>query len=570
MLNFFAKLFKTDFMPHVYCLREPGVVWLQVISDCLIAAAYFLIPYSLLLLVWRRRDLAFRWAFVLFGVFILACGSTHLLNVWTLWHPVYRFEGLVKAVTAIASLGTAVVLFRLIPEAVALPSPAQLRLEMTERYLAERQVDRLKAKLEQEQRDRAQEIVLRESKERLDLIAELEQSNRKLAEAQTRLQEVLDAATQVAIIATDTDGLITMFNSGAERMLQYKASEMVGINTPRLIHLDSECAERSRALALELGRPLVGFDIFTEPVRLKRYDEREWKFVRKDQSVLDVNVSTTAVHNTEGRITGFLKVASDISARKALESELRQQNSNLERHVRERTQRLEKALGEKTVLLKEVHHRVKNNLAVIASLLGMQADSVSDETSVRLLLESQQRVYSMGLIHEHLYNSGNLERVRFDEYARKLANELYFAFSSPAGVSVQVDGEPIEVPIDTAIPCGLILNELLANCFKYAFPNGKTGTILVEFKKGRPGCVNLSVTDDGVGLRPDFAWQHAQSLGLQIVQILAKQLGGALELQDSCGTRFYLSFPCAENICVVESQQPRETTAPKLGDLLVA
>src|ERR1041384_468420 len=145
-------------MPHVYCLRDPAIVGLHAISDSLIAVSYLLIPAALLVLVRRRHDLAFQWAFILFGVFILACGATHILGVVTLWIPVYRLEGIVKAITAIASLGTAVLLVRLVPQAVALPGPAQFRHEIEERQRAEDQVKRLNAELERRVTERTLQL----------------------------------------------------------------------------------------------------------------------------------------------------------------------------------------------------------------------------------------------------------------------------------------------------------------------------------------------------------------------------------------------------------------------------
>ncbi len=127
MLEFLQKLFATDFMAHVYCLRLPEVVWLHVISDLLIACSYFVIPLAILRLVRKRNDLAFPWMFLLFSMFILACGATHLLSIWTLWYPMYRLEGVAKALTALVSVPTAFLLFQLLPKAIALPSPAQLR-----------------------------------------------------------------------------------------------------------------------------------------------------------------------------------------------------------------------------------------------------------------------------------------------------------------------------------------------------------------------------------------------------------------------------------------------------------
>ena len=164
MLEFLRKLFSADFMPHVYCLRLQEVIWLHVISDGLIAASYFLIPAALVLLINRRRDLAFSWMFALFGLFILACGSTHVLAIYTLWHPVYRFEGAMKAVTALASILTAILLFRLLPHAVALPSPSQLRSEVEQRRSAENNVRQLNAELENRVSERTAALAASEAR----------------------------------------------------------------------------------------------------------------------------------------------------------------------------------------------------------------------------------------------------------------------------------------------------------------------------------------------------------------------------------------------------------------------
>ncbi len=137
MLSFFGQLFDSNFMPHVFCLRTPGLVWLQAASDALIALAYFLIPVGLLRLNRRRKDVSFHWMFVLFAAFILSCGATHILAIVTLWVPIYRFEGLVKALTAIVSLGTAILLNRLVPHIAGLPTPEQWRLSKEELKLAE-------------------------------------------------------------------------------------------------------------------------------------------------------------------------------------------------------------------------------------------------------------------------------------------------------------------------------------------------------------------------------------------------------------------------------------------------
>ncbi len=205
---------------------------------------------------------------------------------------------------------------------------------------------------------------------------------------------------------------------------------------------------------------------------------------------------------------------------------------------------LEKALTEKTVLLKEIHHRVKNNLAVISSLLSMRADA-TDEPEVRLALEdSQQRVRSIALIHEYLYGSEHLDRIDFAEYARQLVQELHAAFAAdPSSIAVRIHAAPIALGVHRAVPCALILNELLMNVFKHAFPAGRTGEVSITFGEYQPGILELAVQDNGVGCAGSIARCGRKSLGLRIVNILAKQVDGTLSRESSAGTRVILRFP---------------------------
>jgi two-component sensor histidine kinase len=257
---------------------------------------------------------------------------------------------------------------------------------------------------------------------------------------------------------------------------------------------------------------------------------RDLRARRKDGSEFPVEVSLSFV--PEGRSGIAVAFVSDIS--------LREQS---EREAGALVHRLEGALAEKTVLLQEVHHRVKNNLAVIASLLAMQADAIGDGPANRYLMESRQRVHSMALIHEHLYGTGNLKRVRLDEYAEKLTSELYISYSPSADIAVRVEAEPLELSVEQAIPCGLILNELVSNALKYAFPNHREGQIVVGIVRPKPGFIAVTVRDNGAGLAQDFDWRNAHSLGLKIVQILARQLGGSIELERTGGTAFQFTFP---------------------------
>jgi two-component sensor histidine kinase len=203
---------------------------------------------------------------------------------------------------------------------------------------------------------------------------------------------------------------------------------------------------------------------------------------------------------------------------------------------------LESALAEKTILLKEIHHRVKNNLAVISSLLSMKADAVTNPTAKDALVKSQQRIYSMALIHEHLYGNGRLDRIDFAEYAAQLVLRLRAVLAAEADtIEIQLALDPIELGIEQAVPCGLILNELLTNAFKHAFRGRETGRITVSFHESGSRMHELSVEDDGVGGAEGKA--NENSLGLRIVEVLAHQLDGVLEYQPSPGTRVVLRFP---------------------------
>ncbi|MDZ7684608.1 MAG: sensor histidine kinase [Gammaproteobacteria bacterium] len=199
------------------------------------------------------------------------------------------------------------------------------------------------------------------------------------------------------------------------------------------------------------------------------------------------------------------------------------------------------------MLLKEVHHRVKNNMQVISSLLNIQSETIENKEFASLLGESQQRIKSMSLIHENLYQSDNLLEIDFDDYIRMLANSLCRFYTIP-GVSVNLDVQvdDVNLDIETAVPCGLIINELISNSLKHAFPGRKgPATISVCFRN--IGCrYVLTISDDGVGLPEDFDPTASSSMGMEIVSILTQQLDGRLCVTGGEGARFEISFPRKE------------------------
>lgn len=234
-------------------------------------------------------------------------------------------------------------------------------------------------------------------------------------------------------------------------------------------------------------------------------------------------------------------------ATRATQAEEKLQNLNiqLEARVTGRTAELSKALKEREVLIQEIHHRVKNNLQVISSIINMQLRKLEAGANRDALEECQTRVQAIALIHEKLYQSKDYSLVPFSEYARSLASNVFHATGvSPASVSLELAIADLALAVDRAIPCGLVLNELITNALKHAFKDGRQGTIRVELSKLDQGRLRLTVKDDGVGLPRGFEIRTASSLGLQLICTLAEQLEADLEVDSrGGGTSFQLTFP---------------------------
>jgi two-component sensor histidine kinase len=198
---------------------------------------------------------------------------------------------------------------------------------------------------------------------------------------------------------------------------------------------------------------------------------------------------------------------------------------------------------EKEVLLQEIHHRVKNNLQIITSLLRMQSRAVQDPAFSEALRECQNRVASMALIHDKLYRARDLARVSFGEYVRDLTNNILTSYALPArSVRVRFDIDDLSLSLDYAVPCGLILNELMSNCLKHAFPVGHSGTVYIGFHAEGEDELCLVVRDDGVGVPADVDLGRTSSLGWRLIRALVEQLGGVVQCQTAGGTSVEIRF----------------------------
>ncbi|PKL35783.1 MAG: hypothetical protein CVV44_19850 [Spirochaetae bacterium HGW-Spirochaetae-1] len=209
----------------------------------------------------------------------------------------------------------------------------------------------------------------------------------------------------------------------------------------------------------------------------------------------------------------------------------------------ENENRMEESLKEKELLLREIHHRVKNNMQIISSLLDLQYHRIINITDRQLFLDSQNRVRAMALVHEKLYQSDSMTNIDFENYIQGLIREYNDTLSSMTkNVVIDIRVKDVYMDINDAIPCALIVNELLTNSLKHAFPGGRRGTISVDFYVDEEGLYSLTVADDGVGIPREFDIKNNDSLGMQLIHALTHQLKGSISCDSGSGTKFMLSF----------------------------
>lgn len=523
---------------HGFCLSwAPGLIALHVLSDAAIGLAYFSIPLALGALVKQRPDLRFGWVINLFAAFIIACGLTHFMSILTLWVPAYGVEGIIKLITAIVSVATAVVLWPLLPRLVAQPSSAQLqalniRLEAT-LAMEHQTADRLRrseaevraANLELEHRVEARTAELTLANARLEAaLAEREIAQTTQARTEREFRASFEAAAVGKLQAHPETGQVIRCNRAFASMVGYDATELVGQDMWMFTHPDDYSADQ-----LEYDRLIAGeIDAY---VREKRY-------VRKDGSTVWGRVSATVVR-TIGANDPYLIVAvvEDIDERYKSALELMETKKQLEVLVEQRTS----AIGQRDLLLREVYHRVKNNLQIVDGLLYMQSRALSDPAAKAALKSLRGRVYALGLVHHQLMGSLDLKTFDVAPYLQELSSNVIEG-GARDDISVVVDATPLDVDLDLAIPLGLIVTELVTNSLKHAFPNGH-GRIDVGLQR-LDGQLVLVVRDDGCGTPKDMPQPGARrGLGTDIVKGLVSQLGGKMTVSSGGGTRSEIIVP---------------------------
>lgn len=321
------------------------------------------------------------------------------------------------------------------------------------------------------------------------------------------LGDAIKSTTEMITI-TDLDNKFIYVNKAFEEKYGYSFSEIAG--------------KKASILGSVKNMPDIHDSILIETA--KGGWEGELINTRKNGSEFPVLLSTSQIKDGKGIVIGYIGVARDIT------------------EIKNAYDKLNQSLVEKEILLKEVYHRVKNNMQVISSLINIQSHTISDTKTLELFKETRNRVRIMQLIHEKLYKSQDLSRIDFSLYIRDLINQLKRAYPLSRNIDVKIDSGGIYLGVDKAIPCGLIINELISNAYKYAFNDLEKGEIYIMMSLLGEDKYCLIVSDNGIGIPGDFDILKTDSLGMVLVTTLTKQLEGTVEIERNQGTKFTIRF----------------------------
>ncbi|MBI5459789.1 MAG: PAS domain S-box protein [Methanobacterium sp.] len=339
-------------------------------------------------------------------------------------------------------------------------------------------------------------------------MTELRRSKKVIEESREKFKSIFKNAAE-AIILFDCQGNIIESNDKIEEIFGFKKEEIMGHNFMSIVAMMEMDYEEARI-------------VFNHLISGNQLKQVEWAVKNKNGKEVIFRVRPSIIKN-ENSINGILLIMEDITELKKVENSLKH------------------SLEEKEILLREIHHRVKNNLQIISSLLSLQRIQVEDKQTADILWECQGRVRTMAMIHENLYQSQDIGFINFSNYVEKLLYDIFNSYRVDKGsINLNTLIQSVEMGIETAMPCGLVINELATNSIKHAFPEGN-GTIKVELKSDGKSYV-LTFADDGIGLPQNVNPQKSKKLGLMVVKTLVNQLNGAMEIDRTNGTKFTIKF----------------------------
>lgn len=341
-------------------------------------------------------------------------------------------------------------------------------------------------------------------------ITELRRTETELQESEEKYRTLFESDPDFMFLL-GLDGLVLDINFAAAKFLALSREEAIGKEIAKLGAFPEEDV-------LSLGKKFIC------SVKGQCPEKFQYKFYNNQGEYRWVDSRFIPIEK-DGQIYSILAIATDITDRKIA------------------TDRLETSLKEKDVLLKEINHRVKNNMQIISSLLNLQIQYVEgDDLAVDVLKESQNRVRSMAMIHEKLFGTENFSEIKFNEYIQKIVSDLSYSYHiNEEKIKTKIEVDKINLNIETAIPCGLIISELVSNSFKHAFPNGREGEVKIILKKNDI-IYELIVSDDGIGFPEELDFKNTNSLGLKLVNILVSQVDGKISMTRNHGTKFKIKF----------------------------
>jgi PAS domain S-box-containing protein len=360
-------------------------------------------------------------------------------------------------------------------------------------------------------------------------ITDRKQAEDALRESESRYRTLAESAPE-SIFILSRDGRFTYINNQGAAILGKTIEEIT---------------------ELSLG------DVFPQPVVAHMMDAitrmfadgkpiREETLVPSSAGLSSQDSFLVPLKTPDGTVTSILGISRDITDLKKAEELLKHFNEELEEKVKSRTEELNASLDEKVILLREVHHRVKNNLQILISLLNLQSRTITDPQVIAALKESTQRIRAMSMVHEKLYTGSDLAHIEFINYLSSLANsQVSFYQFSPGKVKLEINGGNIMLDINTAIPLGLVMNELISNALKHAFPGDRKGIIRINAHEMEDR-LEITLVDDGIGVPEGFDAKTSPTLGLRLVNILVEQLSGTITLDRTAGTAYHISIPKKE------------------------